>query len=229
MVRINAIIFDLDNVLYDEKDYFTAAYREIAKFLATLCELSEQAIYEKLLMDLQKKTSMYPRLFNDLLSELRLNATLLPEILNIYAHAKPNLRPYAGVKKMLRSLRRKKVKLALITNGCVETQKNKIHLLRLEQYFDVICYAREVAGSAEKPNPEVYRKVLERLGAKAEETLCIGDNPYTDFWGAKKLGMQTLRLLNGEFKGVRLSKEYEADKCVPSVNELISLLLISNF
>ncbi|MEJ5328356.1 MAG: HAD-IA family hydrolase [Candidatus Bathyarchaeia archaeon] len=228
MVRIKAVIFDLDNVLYDERTYVDVAYCEIARFLASICRLSEQVIYKKLLDELHKKTSMYPRLFNDVLLDLDLDVALLPEILKIYAQVTPNLRTYPGIKKLLRVLRKKRVKLALVTNGCVEIQRNKIKLLKLEKYFDVILFAREVAASLEKPNPQVYIKALELLGTKAEETLCVGDNPHTDFWGAKKLGMRTIRLLIGEFKFVKMPEEYEAERSVHSIDELINLFLNSN-
>jgi FMN phosphatase YigB (HAD superfamily) len=89
-------------------------------------------------------------------------------------------------------------------------------------------YAREVGNKKEKPDPEVYRFTLEALHSKPEETICIGDNPYTDFLGAKKLGIRTVRLLNGEFKDVRLSEDYEADLTVSSLEAFSDIIAQSN-
>lgn len=44
MTKIRAVIFDLDNVLYDEKDYFYAAFKEIAAFLSERCNLSQEEL-----------------------------------------------------------------------------------------------------------------------------------------------------------------------------------------
>ncbi len=44
---------------------------------------------------------------------------------------------------------------------------------------------------ANKPFTENYRKAMERMGTGAEETLFVGDQLFTDVWGAKKAGMTT--------------------------------------
>jgi putative hydrolase of the HAD superfamily len=167
---------------------------------------------------------MYPRLFNDVVVDLGLDERLIPEILKIFSNIQVRLKLGPGVKDVLLWLMQQKVKLGLVTNGAVATQRNKVRLLGLERYFDVIVYAREKGKENEKPNPAAYKLVLTELGVGPEEALCIGDNPYTDFWGAKKLGMHTVRLLFGEFKNIRLSNEYEADTCVYTLQELVEIV-----
>lgn len=224
MDRIGAVIFDLDNVLYAEEDYIFAAYRNIAKFLSEKCDLSDREIYDRLVRDFRRKTSMYPRLFNDLVADLGLGQDLVPEILGIYVSTIPDLKLLPGTVNVLEGLRRNRMRLGLLTNGSVEAQKNKVRLLGLEKYFESIVYAREKGKENEKPNPEAYREVLRALHVTPEETICIGDNPHTDFWGAKKLGIRTVRLLNGEFKNIRLSSEYEADVTVRNLDEFYRLI-----
>ncbi|MNT76866.1 putative hydrolase YutF [compost metagenome] len=43
-----------------------------------------------------------------------------------------------------------------------------------------------------KPEPTLFVEGLRRLGARAGETLVIGDNPLTDARGAVRLGMRYL-------------------------------------
>ncbi|MEM5431398.1 HAD-IIA family hydrolase [Cupriavidus oxalaticus] len=43
-----------------------------------------------------------------------------------------------------------------------------------------------------KPEPELFMEGLRRLGARAADTLVIGDNPLTDALGAARLGMDYL-------------------------------------
>ncbi len=224
MVRIKAVIFDLDNVLYDEIDYILAAYKKIAAFLSEYCDCSESQIYIKLVTDLKKKTSMYPRLFNDLVEDLKLNEELVLQILKIFSTLDVNLKLRSGTEEVLCWLKQRKVKLGLVTNGTVDTQRNKVQILGLERFFDKIIYAREKGKANEKPSLEPYRLVIAELGVVPKEILCVGDNPHTDFWGAKKLGMPTARLLTGEFRDVRLSNEYEADILLHSLQELMGLV-----
>lgn len=222
------MIFDLDNVLFNEQDYIKAAYRNIASFLSKRYHIKEEQVYQKLLSDLQKKSSMHPHLFDDLLTDLGLDQAMLPTILKIYANTTIDLELYPGVENLLNTLKKREIRLGLVTNGNVETQRNKVHLLRLEKYFDTIKYAREIGKGNEKPNPEVYRITLKTLSSKPEETICIGDNPYTDFRGAKKLGIRTIRLLSGEFRNIRLSEEYEADLTIGNLNELSTIIEQNN-
>jgi beta-phosphoglucomutase-like phosphatase (HAD superfamily) len=55
MSKINAVIFDLDNVLYIEKDYFYAAFDKIATYLSERCNISQEKIYQKLVSTFKKR------------------------------------------------------------------------------------------------------------------------------------------------------------------------------
>jgi putative hydrolase of the HAD superfamily len=228
LVRINAVIFDLDNVLFCEQDYINAAYRNIAVFLSKSYRLSEEQVYQKLLKDLQKKTSMCSHLFDDFLIDFGLDKRIVSDILWIYANTTLNLGLYPDAEHLLSTLKKQKIKLGLVTNGNAETQRNKVRLLNIEKYFDTIVYALELGKENEKPNPKAYRLTLQALRSKPEETICIGDNPYTDFYGAKKLGIRTVRLRNGEFRDVRLSEEYEADLMVRNLKEFSNIIAQNN-
>lgn len=44
---------------------------------------------------------------------------------------------------------------------------------------------------ANKPFPESYKKAMELMGTTAETTFFVGDQLFTDVWGAKKAGILT--------------------------------------
>lgn len=44
---------------------------------------------------------------------------------------------------------------------------------------------------AGKPGVKNYKKAMERMGTDAAHTLFVGDQLFTDVWGAKKAGMYT--------------------------------------
>lgn len=44
---------------------------------------------------------------------------------------------------------------------------------------------------ANKPFPESYKRAMELMGTIPETTLFVGDQLFTDVWGAKKAGIRT--------------------------------------
>ena len=83
--------------------------------------------------------------------------------------------------------------------------------------IDFICTARE--AKAVKPNPQIYRTVLERLGVKPNEALMVGDTPEIDIIPPKKLGMKTALLCRKERKTVK-----EADHVITSLRQLLKII-----
>ncbi len=60
----------------------------------------------------------------------------------------------------------------------------------------VRSFAEEVGADwvakALKPFPDGYRRACTVMNTKPEETLCIGDQVFTDIWGANRLGMHSI-------------------------------------
>ena len=224
MARFEAVIFDLDNTLYDEKAYFEAAFRIIADFLSGKCGLSQNEIFAKLADDLSKKGTMYPHLFDDALADLGLDKELLGKVLELFATVNVPLEPYPEAIPLLRELRILGLKLILVTNGGPRVQRNKISLLGVEEYFDLVVFTRESGNTLDKPDPNGYRVAIERLGLRSEQTVCVGDNPYTDFVGAKSLGIHTVRLLLGEYKDTELGSDFEAEFLTCSLKDILGVI-----
>lgn len=45
---------------------------------------------------------------------------------------------------------------------------------------------------ADKPSRKGYRRAMELMGTTAEETLFVGDQLFTDVWGAKRTGVESV-------------------------------------
>lgn len=80
-------------------------------------------------------------------------------------------------------------KLALITNGNGEMQREKIVRCQLEPLLDAIFIAQEAGVS--KPSPLLFQMALEAVGTAPDETLMVGDNPSKDIVGAQSAGLIT--------------------------------------
>ena len=46
--------------------------------------------------------------------------------------------------------------------------------------------------NAHKPSTKNYKRAMELMGTDTKSTLFMGDQIFTDIWGAKKTGLQTV-------------------------------------
>ncbi|MBS1547154.1 MAG: YjjG family noncanonical pyrimidine nucleotidase [Bacteroidetes bacterium] len=82
--------------------------------------------------------------------------------------------------------------LHIITNGFTEIQALKLDAAGIRKFFDVVLTS-EMAGVA-KPGKGIFRHALRSAGARADESLMIGDNARTDMAGARNAGMDQAHL-----------------------------------
>ena len=81
-------------------------------------------------------------------------------------------------------------RLALLTNGPLDLQQEKIDTTGIRKYFTEIIISGEVGYG--KPDSRIYRLVLSRLSANPESAWNIGDSLERDIAGAKAIGMKTV-------------------------------------
>ncbi len=82
---------------------------------------------------------------------------------------------------------RKKYILHIITNGFSEIQGVKIKNSVLDVYFETMITSEE--ADVRKPDKLIFEYSLNKTGAKAEESIMVGDDLIVDILGAKAAGM----------------------------------------
>lgn len=78
-------------------------------------------------------------------------------------------------------------RLALLTNGAVSLQNEKVDMSGLRPFFDVVTVSGEVGVG--KPDRQVFDLTLKRLGLPAESAVMVGDNLHSDIAGALGVGI----------------------------------------
>ncbi len=89
----------------------------------------------------------------------------------------------------------------------------------LTHFFNAVVVSGAV--NRRKPSPDIYRRALDILGERADETVFVGDTVDADVQGPKKLGMKTV------FIERRFQKEVEVvcpDQIIKSLNDLPAAL-----
>ncbi len=92
-------------------------------------------------------------------------------------------RLFDDVERALDALTASGARLALVTNGSSDTQREKIEVLGLEKWFDAIVVSGELGYA--KPHPAVFDTAFEMLGGTREHAMHVGDSLGADVAGAQ--------------------------------------------
>ena len=188
---IEAVIFDLDDTLYPEKEYVKSGFKKIA----------EHFKMPELELELWQAFERGGKPIDDVFN-IRGIIKLKDEALHVYRFQKPNIRLFDGAEEMLKRLN-KSYKTGIITDGRPEGQHAKIEVLGLEDKVDEIIITDELGGiEFRKPNLTAFILMQKKLRIPFEKMVYVGDNLQKDFYGPKKVGMKSIVLqrINGLYK-----------------------------
>ena len=215
---MKALVFDLDDTLYNEADFVHGAFKEVAQYLSEKHCIDYNELYQAMLRLLAENGR--GRIFNDVCDSYNLDEDI-NNIVEIYRNAAPQISLYEDAEHFLKYCRGK-CKLGLITDGIFYVQWNKIRMLDLEKYFDSIIVTDDHGKDFWKPSTKPYIKMSAELGVSLDSMVYIGDNPQKDFCGARQLGINTVRVIRetGDHMRLRLERDYEADIEIKNMYEL---------
>lgn len=186
---LKAVVFDLDDTLYGEKQYIKSGYRAVSKLL-----IQVEDAELKLFKAFEEKKSAFDEVLKN---EGIYTEELKQKCLEIYRNQYPEISFYNGVADMLVKIRERGYKIGIITDGRPNGQRAKIKALELDNYVDYIIVTDELGGiSYRKPNEKAFCIIREKFDLKFEEMCYVGDNIMKDFIAPEKLGMKTIWFKN---------------------------------
>ncbi|XP_059471246.1 N-acylneuraminate-9-phosphatase [Neocloeon triangulifer] len=89
------------------------------------------------------------------------------------------------VQRLLVSLKEMRFQLALITNGSSRSQWEKIQLLKVQPFFDLVLVSGDLPW--EKPHANIFLQACSMLKVQPEAAIMIGDKLETDILGGQIL------------------------------------------
>ncbi len=186
---IKAVIFDLDDTLYPERDFVYGGYRAVAERV-----FLDHGVDIEAALRSQFESGTRHNVFGLALQGIGVDEDYVRELVSVYRMHEPALRPYIGI-AVLPRMRAAGYKLGLLTDGITAVQRNKVVSLGIERLFDAIVYSHELGGrDTWKPSPLPYQQCLATLGVMPGEAVYVADNPSKDFRGARTLGIKTIRI-----------------------------------
>lgn len=195
------ILFDLDDTLFDHTHASRAAlaqmhdvhfpgvaFETFAHEHVRLLEIHHHRFLSgELTMD-QARAARMRELFSTFGQKID-NATALNIGAEYRREHQNNRRLVDGARELLDALSSKS-RLGIVTNNSVAEQMEKLRTLDIGRYFDTLVMSEDV-GIA-KPDKRIFAIALERMGAKAHETVMIGDSYTNDVIGAVDAGIAAI-------------------------------------
>lgn len=168
---IQAIVFDMDGVLIDAKDWhYDALNQALGLFGFTISRNEHLNIFDGLptskKLEILSETTTLPTELHAFVNDLKQTYT----VEMIYERCRPLfIHEYA-----LSRLQADGYRLGVASNSVRNTVETMMQRARLTPYLDVMLSNEDVEVA--KPSPEIYLRAMESLKVEPDATLVIEDN-----------------------------------------------------
>lgn len=224
---IKAIIFDLDDTLFDcTGTLVDSARKRAARALhkAGFPE-KEEVIYKKINLLSEKhgaKADVFGMLCKKYSLDERHTNRMVDIALNAYnSEVVEDIKLFDDVLPILAKLRNH-YRLALVTSGAYARQKRKIQILELEKEFDLVHIDSEEEG---RTKTDYFNDVLEKFQLKPNEVITIGDRVVSEIKVGNRLGMYTVQMMHGRHRNVVPKSDLEEpDYRISRISELMKII-----
>jgi pyrophosphatase PpaX len=188
-MSFSAYLFDLDGTLIDS----------VALILGSFHHTRERHYGDRLPDDYYLTTLGMP--LRDSFARMATSPDEVEALVRTYVeynlqHHDSMVRPYEGVVAMVSALTKRRAHLGLVTSKLRKTAIRGLNVAGIEGAFELVVGADDVQRG--KPDPEPVLFALEKLGARADETLFVGDSPH-DIEAGNRAGVKTAAATWGPF------------------------------
>jgi putative hydrolase of the HAD superfamily len=187
-----AIVFDLDNTLFQTRRYTYSAHAAVATHLSRRAGLNPSRSLT-LLREAHGRDGGPGHEIDFLLSACGLPSGWLPELVAVARAHTPQLRLPLVTARVLTALR-PTWSIGILTNGVPVVQAAKVRALGLAARVDAVVYASEHGSGLGKPEREPFLEVARQLAVSTDRMVFVGDDEMRDIAGAAAVRMRTVRL-----------------------------------
>ena len=225
MQMLKAIVFDLDDTLYPERQYALSGFGAVADWADGSLGIPREQGYAEL--EAYFNSGVRGDTFNRWMEAHGEEPDRwIPEMVKAYREHTPSLEPYPEMHAVLKSLQ-DDYRLGLITQGHKPGQQRKLEALKLTKTFEATIILGEEDRQDWKPKRVSFERILAQLDLAGNEAAYIGDNPLKDFVGPRELGMLTIWIRRPEGEHVDdlpPGPEYLAEIELPDLTSLANTL-----
>lgn len=171
--KIRAVLFDMDGVLIDAKDWhFLALNRALALFGMEISRDEHLAVYDGLptrkKLEILTRSRGLPPALHGFINEIKQSITLQLTF--------ERCRPIFQHQYALAKLKASGLLLAVCSNSIRPTVLAMMEKSGLASYFDIMLSNQDVERA--KPHPDIYLAAMKKLSLSPEECLIVEDNDH---------------------------------------------------
>ena len=195
---IKAVVFDLDNTIYNYDECHIVAMKQLEEYVCDKYGLNKvdfRKNFELAKVEVKKllgntgashNRMLYMQIFLEKINQSPVEYAL--ELYDIYWRAMlEKMTPFKYVMPLMKQLKHRKIEIGILTDLTAHIQHRKIKKLCITEYIDAIVTSEEVG--AEKPSSIAFSRIIQKLHCNPEEILMIGDSQKKDIDGAVNVGM----------------------------------------
>ncbi|HEY3004020.1 MAG TPA: HAD family hydrolase [Kribbellaceae bacterium] len=205
MTRLRAVVFDLDDTLFDHTGSATAAVSGWVRALGgtpTAGLLAGWFAIEQTHFDAwlagrvthQEQRRLRLRDFLPLIGvPVPVGDAALDASYDVFLDwYERSWRAFDDARPALEVARSNGLRVGVLTNGSTAQQHAKLDRIGLADLVDVVRTSEDLGAG--KPAPRAYLETCAALGAEPAETVMIGDNPELDVRAARAAGLSAVQL-----------------------------------
>lgn len=196
-----AVLFDLDDTLFDHRGSSRAALAEVHRRHASgsAFEIFERH-HARILEDLHLDVLAGRRTLDEARRErfrlvfeavgIALSDADAERVAAAYrAGYVPSWRPVPGAADLVAAVRAH-ARIGVVSNNLIEETRDKLAFCELASLVDVVVVSGDEGIS--KPDPRIFQITLDRLGVTAPEAVMVGDSWAADITGASRAGIRAV-------------------------------------
>lgn len=216
------LIFDLDDTLYDERQFVDGGLKAVARYGETRWGLDAH-------QSLATLRDLLAREGRGKVFDLWLQAHGLwtkgrvGDCVRIYRHHRPDLSLLPEARRVIDKYR-PLGPLYLVTDGHKLVQQNKVEALNLWPDFKRVFITHRFGVTNAKPSLHCFGLIKADAGCDWQDMVYVGDNPAKDFVSLNPLGAMTVRVLTGVHASAVARPGYEAQAVIKTLDGLADVL-----
>ena len=189
-MKTKAVVFDAYGTLFDVNSAAEKCKEKIGSNWELFANYWRTTQLEYTwLRSLMKRHKNFEDITEDSLDKsmkvFNINKNMKNELLSLYK----TLSPYPEVKGVLEDLKKKKFKLAILSNGTLDLLNELVESNKLNNLFDDLFSIEEV--KIYKPDPKVYKMPIEKYKIKPDEVTFLSANTW-DVSGGGNFGYNSI-------------------------------------
>ena len=220
MKNVKAIIFDAYGTLFDVNSAAEKCKGKIGDKWEGFANYWRTTQLEYTwLRSLMKRHKDFWQVTEDSLDKsmkaFNINSSMRDELLNLYKV----LSPFKEVPEVLETLKEKKFKLAILSNGTPDLLKELVKSNKLDNIFDDLFSIEQVG--IYKPDSKVYDMPIQKYHIEKNEVAFLSANTW-DVSGGGNYGFNSIWVNRN--KNIFDNLDYKPNSEIKDVSELISLI-----